>query len=121
MEICQLSKNLQLDARFSYFETINAFSLIEVLAETFNIYKPDLQTLKAEAYQNEEELAQYLIVNKELTGGKTEDAGGQVKLYIEDFLGMHNKYDIRNIDLLKINSIEILMSIISQAPPVTVR
>lgn len=56
MEVCQLSKNLQLNARYSYFETINSFNLIEVLAETFNIYKPDINTLKAEAYQDNESL-----------------------------------------------------------------
>ena len=38
MEVCQLSKNIQLGARFSYFETMNSFNLIEILAETFNIY-----------------------------------------------------------------------------------
>lgn len=34
---------------------------------------------------------------------------------------MHEKYDIRKIDLLKINSIEILMSIVSHAPSVSLR
>ena len=41
MEVCQLSKNLQLGARYTYFETMNSFNLIEILAETFNIYLPD--------------------------------------------------------------------------------
>ena len=70
MEVCQLSKNLQLNARFSYFETINSFNLIEILAETFNIYKPDANTLRAEAYQDKEGLLRYLMQNKELTGGR---------------------------------------------------
>lgn len=45
-----MTKNLQLNARFGYFETINSFNLIEILAETFNIYKPDANTLRAEAF-----------------------------------------------------------------------
>ena len=44
-----------------------------------------------------------------------------MRLYIEDFLRMHDKYDIRKVDLLKINSIEILMNIINQAPTISVR
>lgn len=52
MEVCQLSKNLQLGARFSYFETVNSFDLVEILAETFNIYKPDMNTLRAEAFND---------------------------------------------------------------------
>jgi len=58
MEVCQLSKNLQLNARFSYFESINSFNLIEILAETFNIYKPNVSTLKAEAFHDDESLTQ---------------------------------------------------------------
>lgn len=50
MEVCQMSKNMQLGARFSYFETINSFNLIEILAESFAIYQPDLETLKAEVF-----------------------------------------------------------------------
>lgn len=34
---------------------------------------------------------------------------------------IHDKYDIKKIDLLKINSIEILMNIINQAPSVSIR
>jgi hypothetical protein len=36
-------------------------------------------------------------------------------------LKFHDKYDIKKIDLLKINSIEILMSIITQAPSISIR
>ena len=50
MEVCQLSKNLQLGARYSYFEQMNSFNLIEILAETLNIFLPDSNTLKAEAF-----------------------------------------------------------------------
>jgi len=41
MEVCQMSKNMQMGARFSFFETLSSFNLIEILAETFNIYYPD--------------------------------------------------------------------------------
>jgi len=44
--------------------------LIEILAETFNIYKPDANTLRSEAYQDKEGLLRYLMQNKELTGGR---------------------------------------------------
>ena len=46
MEVCQMSKNMQMGARYSFFETMNSFNLIEILAETFNIYYPDITTLK---------------------------------------------------------------------------
>ena len=60
MEVCQLSKNLQLGARFSYFETVNSFDLVEILAETFNIYKPDISTLKAEVFNDQNNLIDLL-------------------------------------------------------------
>ena len=58
MEVCQLSKNLQLGARYSMFESINSNNLIEILAETFNIYLPDANTLKAEAYEDNSSLVE---------------------------------------------------------------
>lgn len=61
MEVCQMSKNMQMGARFSVFETINSFSLIEILAETFNIYYPDIGTLKYEAFAETEGLVEYLL------------------------------------------------------------
>lgn len=48
MEVCQLSKNTSLMTRFSFMENSDALSLIEVLAESFNICDPDLNTLRAE-------------------------------------------------------------------------
>ena len=71
MEVCQLSKNLQLGARFSYFETVNSFDLVEILAETFNIYKPDIHTLKAEAYDDTNTLIE--ILNKSGDLGKFQE------------------------------------------------
>jgi len=43
MEVCQMSKNMQLGTRYGFFETLSSssFNLIEILAETFNIYYPD--------------------------------------------------------------------------------
>lgn len=41
MEVCSMSKNLQMGARFGFFETMSSFNLIEVMAETFNIYYPN--------------------------------------------------------------------------------
>ncbi|CDW88124.1 UNKNOWN [Stylonychia lemnae] len=119
MEVCQLSKNLQLNARFSYFETINSFNLIEILAETFNIYRPDAKTLKAEALKDQDNLIDQLMHNKEIT--MFQQSQEKVKQYIQDFLKFHDKYDIKKIDLLKINSIEILMNIITQAPSISIR
>ena len=34
-----------------------------------------------------------------------------IKSTIEDFLKVHDKYDIKKLDLLKINAIEILMNL----------
>ena len=39
-------------SRFSFMESQDVNSLIDVLAETFNICDPDLQTLKAEVSGN---------------------------------------------------------------------
>lgn len=61
MEVCQMSKNMQMGSRFSYFETINSFNLIEILAESFAIYQPDIETLKAEVFNNYERVKQILI------------------------------------------------------------
>jgi hypothetical protein len=44
---------------------MNSFNLIEILAETFNIYVPDAITLKAEAAKNTTELVNYLMQAKE--------------------------------------------------------
>ena len=52
-------------ARYSYFDTMNSFNLIEILAETFNIYLPDVNTLKAEAFQNTDSLVDLLLNSKE--------------------------------------------------------
>ncbi len=41
--------------------------------------------------------------------------------YIEDSIKKHEKFDIRKIDLLKINSIEIMMSLIQFTPSASVR
>ena len=41
--------------------------------------------------------------------------------YVDDFLKIHDKYDIKKIDLLKINAIEILMNLIQFAPSVSIR
>ena len=40
---------------------------------------------------------------------------------IEDFLKPHDKYDIKKLDLLKINAIEILMNITQFAPSASIR
>ena len=110
MEVCQLSKNLQLGARFSIFETMNSNNLIEILAETFNIYQPDALTLKAEAFGDKDELVEQ-IMKKTQEGFKFQESTDKVKANIEDFLRIHDKFDIKKIDLLKINSIEILMNL----------
>lgn len=60
MEVCQMSKNMQMGTRYSFFETVNSFNLIEILAESFNINYPDVTTLKLEAFQESEELTEYL-------------------------------------------------------------
>ena len=110
MEVCQLSKNLQLGARFSIFETMNSNNLIEILAETFNIYQPDALTLKSEAFGDKDELVEQ-IMKKTQEGFKFQESTDKVKANIEDFLRIHDKFDIKKIDLLKINSIEILMNL----------
>lgn len=50
-----------------------------------------------------------------------QESNEKVASYIEDFLRVHDKYDIKKIDLMKINAIEILMNIISQAPAISIR
>lgn len=50
MEVCQMTKNMQMGARYSVLETINSLSLIEILAETMNLYYPNETTLKFEAH-----------------------------------------------------------------------
>ncbi len=65
MEVCQMSKNMQIGARYSFFETMSSSScnLIEILAESFNIYFPDLTTLKAEAFDDTDGLIDYLLTS----------------------------------------------------------
>ena len=43
MEVCQMSKNMQISQRFNFFESLSQSStnLIEILAESFNVYYPD--------------------------------------------------------------------------------
>ena len=50
MEVCQMSKNIQMGARFSFIETMGSANLIEILAETLNLYYPDHTTLKLETH-----------------------------------------------------------------------
>lgn len=61
MEVCQMSKNMQVGTRFSMIETMNSFNLIEILVESFNIYYPDIYTLKFEAFQDSDSLIDYLL------------------------------------------------------------
>lgn len=50
-----------------------------------------------------------------------QETPGKVSSYVDDFLTTHDKYDIKKIDLLKINAIEILMNLIQFAPSVSIR
>ena len=52
---------MQLGARFGYFESMNSFNLMEILAESFSLYMPDIDTLKAEVFGDHEKLKQILI------------------------------------------------------------
>jgi hypothetical protein len=64
MEVCQMTKNMQINARYNFFESMNSspsFNLIEILAESFNLYYPDQVTLKAEAFEENEGLVEYLV------------------------------------------------------------
>lgn len=63
MEVCQMSKNMQVTQRFSFFESLSSSSsnLIEILAESFNIYYPDQTTLKYEGCNQTSELIDYLL------------------------------------------------------------
>ena len=62
MEVCQMSKNMQISQRYNFFESLNQSStnLIEILAESFNIYYPDQTTLKYEALDQTGALLDYL-------------------------------------------------------------
>ena len=40
---------------------------------------------------------------------------------IEDFITIHDRFDIRKLDLLKINSIEIMMNIGLLSPSISIR
>ncbi|MFS8159692.1 MAG: hypothetical protein ACMG6E_05670 [Candidatus Roizmanbacteria bacterium] len=94
-------------------ETADAISLIEVLAETFNICEPDIETLKAEVSGDQSEYRSIVLAKHNQTSGvSSEDGEGKHPSYIDDFLKKHEKFDIRKIDLLKISAIEILMSLI---------
>ena len=106
-------------ARYTYFDSMNSFNLIEILAETFNIYTPDINTLRAEAFQDTDSLVEQLLNTRE--GFKFQDSNDNVKATIEEFLKGHDKFDIKKIDLLKINAIEILMNITQFAPSISIR
>jgi len=94
-------------------ETADAISLIEVLAETFNICKPDIETLKAEVSGDHSEYRSIVFAkHNQTSGAPLEDGEEKHPSYIDDFLKKHEKFDIRKIDLLKISAIEILMSLI---------
>jgi urease beta subunit len=116
MEVCQMSKNMQMGSRFNFFETMNSLNLIEVMAETFNIYYPDSTTLKAEAFEEQEGLVEYLLTTHKSDGKYQYISPEKIRPVIEDFLTPHEKYDIKKLDLLKINAIEILMNISTFAP-----
>ena len=130
MEVCQMSKSMQMGQRFSFFESLSQSSsnLIEILAESFYVYYPDEHTLRYEAFEDTDSLLNYLI-QLTLQGQKplkaTEDEESQdpglVRATIEDFLKPHDKYDIRKLDLMKINAIEILMNISQFAPSASLR
>jgi hypothetical protein len=114
MEVCQMSKNMQMGARYSLYESINQPSLIEILAETYNIYYPDLKTLKFEAFDEGDNLVDYLV-HTHKSEAKSKAAEDHVlRAAIEDFLSTHDRFDIKKLDLLKINAIEILINITQQ-------
>jgi hypothetical protein len=113
MEVCQMSKNMQMGARYSAFETIHSLSLIEILAETFNMYYPSEQTLRHEAFREQEQLVEYLM-HSHATSEQSFQPMEVVRGGIVDFLKPHEKYDICKIDLLKINAIDVLMNITTQ-------
>ena len=132
MEVCQMSKNMQMGQRFSFFESLSSSSsnLIEILAESFNIYYPDQTTLKAEAFGETTELIDYLLKVTLADPKQTPKANDEeeskepvetIRATIEDFLKPHDKYDIRKLDLMKINAIEILMNISQFAPSASLR
>lgn len=108
-----MSKNMQMGTRFSFFESMNSLNLIEILAETFNIYYPDTNTLKYEAFSDCDSLVEYLLQTHQQDGSNfhESESSEKVKGIIEGFLKAHDKYDIKKLDLLKINAIEILMNI----------
>lgn len=101
MEVCQMSKNIQMGARFSFIESMG--NLVEVLTECLNLFAPDIASLKLEAFQDQAGLTEHFTQTY-----PSEQAA------IEDFISVHDKFDIRKLDLLKINAIEILMSITQQ-------
>lgn len=112
MEVCQMTKNMQIHARYNFFESMNStpsFNLIEILTESFNLFYPDQVTLKAEAFEENEGLVEYLV---QMTKPQNDtESVDYIRTTILDFLKPHDKYDIKKLDLLKINAIEILMNI----------
>jgi hypothetical protein len=65
MEVCQLSKNLQVTSRYNFFEQVNSMNMIEILAETFNVYSPDINSLRFETMHEEEALVTYIVEKKD--------------------------------------------------------
>lgn len=116
-----MSKNMQMGARFSFFETMSSFNLIEILAETFNLYYPDTTTLKAEAFEESEGLVEYLLQTHKSDNKFKSESPELIKQAIVDFLKPHDKFDIKKLDLLKINAIEILMNITQFSASASIR
>ena len=110
---------------------MNSFNLIEILAETFNIYEPDEETLHAEAFNDTPALVDLLLERTIATNGqganrdgnftRFQDTPDTIRTTILDFLSPHSKFDIKRIDLLKINAIEILINITQFAPSISIR
>jgi len=99
-EICQMSKSMQMGGRFN-FEQISNLHLVDILAETLNLYPPTLTTLRAEI------LGEPNPYESDPT--------------LEDLMKVHEKYEVRKVDWLKINALEILMNLLQFAPGVNMR
>lgn len=108
LEICQISKGMQLQSRFQFFESLPKHNFFEIISECLGISrKPIPRTHEVE--ENGSSLAEKSAPKDEVDKENIDIIQQQPK---------RAEYDIDMTDLLKINAVELLMNCIQIVPSI---
>jgi hypothetical protein len=106
LEICQISKGMQLQSRFQFFESLPKHNFFEIISECLEITKKPASIKPVEKDE----------VKSSLTdGAPPKEEGDKENIDILQ-RPKGSVYDIDMTDLLKINSVELLMNCIQIVP-----